>query len=613
MADEASYTCKPPAYKTRNLPESSEKFQRIIVGVRNCLRRPPNPEELGVDLTGRYEDEDGTYCTAQINHAGYGVMIWMGDVRMWSEEKGFNSNTKRKVYVYAGEISAQNDPAKFDLWARGYDPESPTGHLLDLGDGRIEIKLKGWETTVLKRVSKAATLSSAALDGIESEFLRSAEHLPLTNTQVLGIRTAILDGELSKRLRSFLDIKPAPGYQKGGEILAAAKKVNDHLAERLNYYVPHPNDLAQTRGHALEFLRFNDMNYKASGASTSTTRSLYEWLAILVYRVENYVNSPDLRKIAHIRSVLGIRADEVNYEYDCTLDIKGVDGDVLVVSGQAFWGTMTIKQVKPPVDVPVNTFEVLLVGAGAVVGAGIKLEIKCNGTGYSNTQWQPQEIPGSFTQLTQSNNVGVIRGVSDGYCTWILEGAGSNAPMTIEWGVGKTIALEMGKELGTVSYGEIRSDGIIHKIWTPKKRPKREEDSSVAFGFLQSHFELGSATLSYEGEEALRILCATELKTFRSPNSGLVIVGQADRVDEEWYNRELSLMRAENTLQAIKDILGKNFKIKPKNVQTFGFGELQAKLMGQKDGSKNPEMRRVHILLNGRVATSLRGPTDPDD
>jgi hypothetical protein len=65
-----------------------------------------------------------------------------------------------------------------------------------------------------------------------------------------------------------------------------------------------------------------------------------------------------------------------------------------------------------------------------------------------------------------------------------------------------------------------------------------------------------------------------------------VIRPQADCVDTDQRNLDLSTMRAQNTLQDIKDIMGSAFA--DSRITLRGLGEQLAKEAGDADHTKNP-------------------------
>ena len=137
-------------------------------------------------------------------------------------------------------------------------------------------------------------------------------------------------------------------------------------------------------------------------------------------------------------------------------------------------------------------------------------------------------------------------------------------------------------------------------------RPKETWKDYVATygGTEDSHFELGSAALSDEGRDVIGWLAATELAALRSRGTEVFALGSADRVDTAWYNELLSTLRAENTLQALKDAVGPTMRAKT-NAQ--GLGETLPAGANQPDGHENPEFRRVWLSFSGQSVATLKG------
>jgi outer membrane protein OmpA-like peptidoglycan-associated protein len=126
-------------------------------------------------------------------------------------------------------------------------------------------------------------------------------------------------------------------------------------------------------------------------------------------------------------------------------------------------------------------------------------------------------------------------------------------------------------------------------------------------GQQRIHFDFDGAFLTDAGRESLRQLCADYLPVFRSPQAQLVVVGHADSVGSTSYNLALSSNRAENTVQAISDILGTGLRLKQLAIP---MSELAARL-GGKDEHPDPRFRRVDVFLNGHLVLTLGGPPAP--
>jgi outer membrane protein OmpA-like peptidoglycan-associated protein len=135
----------------------------------------------------------------------------------------------------------------------------------------------------------------------------------------------------------------------------------------------------------------------------------------------------------------------------------------------------------------------------------------------------------------------------------------------------------------------------------PKSTPHEGSASSAQ----SVHFPFGIAELTDEGRRLLRVTAAQELSMFRAGRATLIVEAHADRVDTEKFNKVLTDVRAFNTVLALKDILGKSYKVAKE--EKVGLGESEAIAAGDKDNTENPTQRRADVTLNGRVVVQLRG------
>jgi flagellar motor protein MotB len=104
-----------------------------------------------------------------------------------------------------------------------------------------------------------------------------------------------------------------------------------------------------------------------------------------------------------------------------------------------------------------------------------------------------------------------------------------------------------------------------------------------------------------------------ELPAFLSPLSRIAITGHTDRSgpprrspdEKRQYNKELSELRAQNTWQAIRDIVGDDLAIPDDREHLLRTGKGQEE--AEKDANAiNPERRRVDIVLNSRLVLTMR-------
>ena len=159
----------------------------------------------------------------------------------------------------------------------------------------------------------------------------------------------------------------------------------------------------------------------------------------------------------------------------------------------------------------------------------------------------------------------------------------------------------------------INLGGLFGEIY-PKTFPAKDYSKYLAAPDYVAHYQLkndvhfclGSARLTEDARQALRIVCANELAAFDLPGSTLRIVGHADRVDEPQPNIELSRMRAMNTLRALVDVLGDRFRMPEANIKLEWKGEEEAAIAQPKGQKPDPKFRRVDVYLNARLVISLK-------
>jgi outer membrane protein OmpA-like peptidoglycan-associated protein len=186
----------------------------------------------------------------------------------------------------------------------------------------------------------------------------------------------------------------------------------------------------------------------------------------------------------------------------------------------------------------------------------------------------------------------------------VLKGSENHLPVIAALSGAKAI----GKGLGVnffVSFGWIwGDDAIVQKDYT---RPLTERQAHLVLERKSEvHFPLGVAVLTRAARARLRELCAAELPWFSFEGSSLVVTGNCDRIDTPEHNYTLSVMRAQNVVQAMKDILGRHFCIPSNSVRTIGKGETEASAV-KNEPQINPNRRRVDIDLNGRRVLTLWG------
>ncbi len=316
----------------------------------------------------------------------------------------------------------------------------------------------------------------------------------------------------------------------------------------------------------------------------------------------------------------------------------------------------------PKIDIPkVGKIEF---GKLANLGAGTYGFIS-KGTAVTYANWLQENFRGSALWIDVSAFGALGAGPSYGIISELLVYGDKNwEPLSFDFS-GFSWALGFGiGGAGKIYYGDIIPHGTKVKVPSPK----------ISFPVTSTteaeiHFDLGCSVIEPEGRNAIRRMCAQELYFMHSPNSFLQIYAYTDRVGCALRNIELSLLRAMNVLQAIKDTMGKRIAMGPRikvnifceediskavkeivgkrldqiskiqwkiyilktsqwetivdmmkdiwntlgkrdyhepNIQLNLYGEGPAKKAGLPDSAQDREWRKVEVFLNGRGVAKLQ-------
>ena len=169
-----------------------------------------------------------------------------------------------------------------------------------------------------------------------------------------------------------------------------------------------------------------------------------------------------------------------------------------------------------------------------------------------------------------------------------------------DWDVGKRggIGAEFTMAFGAIlDPAEDPKNDYTRKPVTYTLGIRKQESANV-------HFKFGSAILETMGKALVRSFCAVWLRWVDSPESQLTVIGHADSVDSPERNRDLSRMRAQNVIQAMKDVLGPKLRIPESRIIAQAWGECDAYFHGEED-SRNRKFRRVDVALDGHCVLTL--------
>jgi flagellar motor protein MotB len=309
------------------------------------------------------------------------------------------------------------------------------------------------------------------------------------------------------------------------------------------------------------------------------------------------------------------------YTYDIDIDLRGASGGYIIGGGYLSGDAVISKTGPSDTKKWKSKFIIAIYGGSLSLGVGGQGSLKANGNASTSQDWSPEHFNGpieyydlslawAFTAIGGSLGFSGINcygsGLKKDSIMFNLSGFSQIDGYLLEAGIN----LSHGYLGGGVTQGS-------------KSNPRPVEESDDRLDSISAandvHFNLGDAWLTKNARADLGIICAMELRMFQNPLARLKIVGHADRSDTAERNKELSRLRAQNTYNAIADILGPKLAIpddssKKKTdenndaIQTliYGAGELEATKKGRPDHIPAKEDRRVDVTLNGRLLARLR-------
>jgi V8-like Glu-specific endopeptidase len=571
------------------------------------------------DLTGRYEycayvkvfDAEVTSYVVNIDQAGRHLEGLMTRVlRPDSDEK-----SRAQYRIYGDEqadgsflVFSTTKPA--DFW--GYFRFDASGRLFWHNEG---YESERWESDApLVKYSDEPTLLESAFspqafspDGL----VHQQEWFPLTTTQKRHLITSLSEDKIAPFLQRCFSaeqgFKSADKVAVGRECWKFWPYLEQVFLDKDRGF--HQVDRVLAIHYARTLLASNQWTFTSSQGQTQT-RSQLDWLQESLNRVyEGGDSTPNLRNGVH--AYLWLRPVDPTgkkHNYQVSASLKG-----LGLIGGYYRGEITIKNVGGK-NWTEQTFKIVLKGFQVQLGFTVKFE----GSAETSDEWLPADFPGHIDLLAASAGAkapGVKASVGGAVLT--IFGSGIREPMIVtseDADVGVNLSKKWGIDGPDLSgrWGEIRAKDLPD---VQGRKVHVATDHAGLYGLeSDAHFCLGSALLTEDARHALRVTCANELRGFMNPQSQLSILGYADTVgyanasaeEANERNGRLSLLRAENTLQAIRDILGNRFKIPDTNVRKTGEGQREAEKAGFEPGTADPRYRRVDVILNNALVISLR-------
>jgi outer membrane protein OmpA-like peptidoglycan-associated protein len=609
----ATFEVKPQSYldakgDKQSVPSSSSQRYRILIAKQQRRLDEAHPDPQTPYITGCYEENDETFIL-NINQAGSHIEGWLVEVL-----NAKNRKREKKIYNIGGE---RQDDGSFSIYNHA-DMSRKIGTLSQQGEHLVlEINdesgdLKNDKQQYVRHRNGPALSEHAILSfpkGEIRQLVAAYDWAPLVTSRVIRLKQALSQTKLLPLLKAYFDVG------SGGQIADVAYR--QKYAKEFDWYIGsvfstdppdgwHPEDIAIARIYAQQILAAQRWTYN------SANRSLIDWINVMLTDVQAELNklSPgtETKLLQNTRENLNLKPEDLTsgkiqeHLYDFEMEVVGIAGDAGIGLG-GFLGNLTITKSTAPTWK--MTYSILLGGASGGYSAGIQLGFKSTGKASTLSNWLPGDIPGWFKLVDLSGKGALVEGLSYGGTLMILDGSGSHPGMAVDFSKWSTqYGVSYGAELG-VSLGYIFKPGEDLKKVNADYVIQKYDYSADAGVDKSIHFPLGSALLTKDGRQALHVFCATELASLMSTGSRLVIDGHADRLDTKERNIELSELRAKNTFQAIKDILGDKFKIPEGNVIIRGLGEHDAEKAGDKDETPNPKWRKIEIVLNSRLLVAL--------
>lgn len=563
-----------------------QKIERIL--------SDPKPESPKINITGHYENQiniNGKIKTdwiIRINHAGRHIEGILVKVLYPDQRpKGWlfhedDDEVSRPFTEFYGDLQSDGSYLFFDR----RDPSGNWGYFRPKS-GTIEWELSGKGKSLLTKISDNPTLMNTSNF---DKLVWLHEKFPLTLAQIKNLERGLSTDKVAVQLQKYFSTPAGIKYAEKQEMAKQAAKVGYYIADVFTngFYGVNDNDLELAQFYAKTILTNNKWKFK------QITRSQLDWIQIMLD-----VNSRNGFTLKPIEKYLGLRPSNNNadpsapmHQYQVTLKLTGA---AFIIAG--YFGTITIEKLngkKWKESYKVHFF-----------GGGLDVSFRDEMVGKAETyhEWTPPDFPGEI----RLGEIGISFGSSVAAGFMQIFGSGYLPPMDVGYTdvdikLKKPKAPKAGGK--ALPFGKIRSKTF--KDFDATKSIAITDYSADYKLKNDTHFCLGSAVLTEDARQALRIVCANELVAFSTPSSVLEIIGYTDRVDTDDRNLTLSALRASNTEQALRDILGSNFKIPDKQIKVVGKGENEAKAAGRPDEKPEPKDRRVDIKLNSRLLISLK-------
>jgi outer membrane protein OmpA-like peptidoglycan-associated protein len=586
------------------LPPLAQAGGIVCVAHKDRHIAKPAPDNPAFDVTGHYEPRVTGVAppyTFRINQAGRHVEAVLTTVI-----RPMGTVNKRDVYRYHGDLQSDGSYLLFNYTK----PDQRVTLRHDARTGSVSLDTAG-TIEQLDLVAPVPTLMETTLDylPVTVRLVRNQEWFPLTRVQVRHIIDSLSPSKIEPYLKRYFDTPGGDLVAERAALRKAARPLDDYLDKVFNddkvgiHYVDRPLAVA----YAQTILGESRWKY-------NLTRSHLDWIQILLNMVAQGDRKGDFRGIqTHLGLHPGAGANDPaapQHTYRVTLKLTGGG---MFLSG--YTGTITLEKTNAPFWPQSSawpngkaSFGIRLGGLDS--GADISIGSEIEGSATTSQMWQPPDIPGTVSMVQGGIGVPGV-GAAAGFLH--INGSEIFPPISVVFSdVGFKVPTSVPKsrkdlipipDLGGY-WGTIQTMPFPDIDYTTVRiNPAKAVDSGLT---EDVHFCLDGAILTEDARQALRIMCANELAALMSTASRLTINGHTDRSDTDQRNLELSTMRAENTFQAIKDILADNLRIPNSHIVKSGKGETEAIHDKRPDGERIPKYRRVDVILDGRLVLALR-------
>jgi subtilisin family serine protease/outer membrane protein OmpA-like peptidoglycan-associated protein len=580
----------------------------VCVARKDRRLADPAPDNPAFDLTGRYEHRVPAGIapgfTFRLNQAGKHLEAVLTRVVL-----PMDGARRRDSYRYHGDLQADGS---FLMFSRTQpDVRAVLRRDAQTGSVSVDTSAIGGKTDQLDLVAAAPTLMESTLNYLPAPvaLVKLHEWFPLTRIQARHLIDSLSPAKIDPFLKRYFDTPAGDRVSEKIALREAARPFDDYLNKVFGdrnvgiHYLDRP--LARFYARTL---------LSESRWRRDLTRSHLDWIQIMLSMVARDDHRNDFQGM---QTHLGLRPDAgptnpdaAQHTYKVTLKLTGAG-----FFAHGYKGSITFEKTNPP-SWPTSsawpqgkvTFGIWILGLSAAPDISVGDTIE--GEATTLQPWQPPDIPGTVSMVKGGIGVPGV-GADAGFLH--VYGSEIFPPMAVLFsGVSLKIPTSVPKsrrdliplpDLGG-SWGKIQARSLPDLDYTTFQM---KTDHAVASGLTDDvHFCVDGALLTEDARQALRIMCANELVALTSPTSRLTINGHTDRSDTSNRNLELSDMRAKNTYQAIKDILGTKLAIPLSHTQVSGKGETEAERDGRPDNERNPKYRRADVILNARLVLTLR-------